>query len=151
MTTTNRVYIKRTFNCSTQELFNWMVQPNLLAKWFGPKHLSAGIIESDLKIGGNYRIELLKDQGNAFFIEGQYLEIDEPSKLVFSFKYTGLPHRPPDSIIKIIIEEIESSVSKLSLVQKFELIPSDMENRLRAWENMFEKLNKEIKMVANKV
>ena len=149
MTTTNSVYINRIFNCSTQQLFNWMVKPNLLTKWFGPKHLSTGIIESDLKVGGNYRIELLKDQGNTFFIEGQYIEIDEPSKLVFSFKYKGLPHTPPDSIIKIIIEEIESSVSKLSLIQKFEMIPTDMENRLRAWENMFEKLNKEIKSVAN--
>jgi len=128
-----------------------MVKPKLLAKWFGPKHLSTGLIESDLIVGGNYRIELLKVQGNRFFIEGHYIEIEKPTKLVFSFKYEGLVNAPPDSVVTIIIEEIKPSISKLSLIQKFELIPTDVENRTKAWENMFEKLNSEIKTVANMV
>ena len=151
MITTTNIYISRTFNCSTKQLFDWMVNPKLLAKWFGPKHVSTGMIESDLKVGGNYRIELLKVQGNRFFIEGQYIEIEKPTKLVFSFKYEGLVNTPPDSVVTIIIEEIEPSISKLSLIQKFELAPPDVENKTKAWENMFEKLNTEIKTVANMV
>ena len=151
MTRTTNIYISRTFNCSTKQLFDWMVNPKLLAKWFGPKHVSTGMIESDLKVGGNYRIELLKVQGNRFFIEGQYIEIKKPTKLVFSFKYEGLVNTPPDSVVTIIIEEIEPSISKLSLIQKFELAPTDIENRTKAWKNMFEKLHAEIKTVGNMV
>ncbi|PCJ65292.1 MAG: hypothetical protein COA58_10565 [Bacteroidetes bacterium] len=145
MTATNSVYINRTFNCSAQQLFHWMVKPELLAKWFGPNHLTAGVVESDLQVGGKYRIELLKDSGRAFFIEGQYLEIDEPFKLVFSFSYVGLPTTPPDSVVTIIIDKIEPSVSKLSFIQKFELTPTDMENRSNTWEKMLEKLNTQIR------
>ncbi len=137
MEVANKIFINRKFNCLATELFDWLVRPELIAKWFGPKHLSVGIVKTNLRIGGKYSIELKKSDDKSFFIEGEYIEIDAPNKLIFSFRYRGLPFQPPDSIVKIDIKSISDSETHLSLVQDFVTVPSDIENRTRSWEYMF--------------
>lgn len=137
----NSVYIKRTFNCSAAELWNWIVEPSLLVQWFGPKRMTVGRVESDLRMGGPYSIELLKPSGGKILIEGKYLEIEPASKLTFSFQYSGIPSPPPDSIVRMSISEMEAGQCALSFVQEFDAVPADMESRTVAWEGMFLKLH----------
>jgi uncharacterized protein YndB with AHSA1/START domain len=118
-----------------------MVDPALLSQWFGPKHLKVLDVDTDLRIGGSYAIRLLKPDGAEFSIEGRYIEIAEPDKLVFSLTYKGLSKTPPDSQVHITIEGLESNSSHLTLVQKFDVIPDDMHNRTVAWEFMLAKLH----------
>lgn len=139
----------RQFNCSINTLFKWIVEPSLISKWFGPKHLSIGNVQSDFKIGGHYEIELLKPDANCFFIGGIYLEIDEPNHIKFSFVYNGLDKVPPESTVQISLKEISPFYTELTLIQKFETVPSDMESRTKAWGNMFQKLTDGIKTVTN--
>jgi len=151
MTTNNTVYVTRQFNCSKNTLFKWIAEPSLISKWFGPKHLSVSNVKSDFKVGGHYEIELLKPDATRFTIGGTYLEIDQPNQLTFSFIYSGLPKLPPDSTVQISLKEISSFATELALIQKFETIASDMENRTRAWKNMFQKLTDAIKTVPDHV
>lgn len=143
-TTYNKIYVDRSFACSAHELFNWITQPQLLAKWFGPEHLTVANVKAKVRLGGNYRIELLKPNGERFLIAGDYLKMERPYKLHFSFTYKGIKDAPPKSVVKITIEEIDPRTSKLSLVQEFETSPPDIENRTRAWEYMFERLYGEV-------
>ena len=143
--------MSRIFNTSKSNLFKWLTQPDFISKWFGPKHLTIKNVENELRTNGNYSIELLKPDGTSFFISGTYVEIIEPDSLKFSFKYIGLQQLPPESTVQISLEEISPTDTKLSLIQKFETVPADLENRTKAWENMFEKLTIEIKTVAKKV
>ena len=143
MMTLNKIVITRKFQCGPKELFNWLVQPELVARWFGPKHFLIGTVHTDLRVGGHYSIEL-KSANHPFFIEGEYLEIEAPNKLVFSFQYRGLSSRPPDSIVRITIEEETENESLLSLTQDFVSAPSDMEKRTESWEYMVSILSKHI-------
>ncbi len=147
METTNNVYLNETFNCSPNELFKWMVEPHRICQWFGPKLLKVGRVETDVSLGGAYRIELLKPNGESFFIQGEYLEIEIPTKLSFTFAYIGLHNAPPNSVVKISLKAIDKNVSQLSLIQKFHTAPPDMEQRAKAWKGMLSKLEK---MVADK-
>lgn len=145
METANTIYINRKFNCPKLELFEWLTKPQLIAQWFGPKRLSVGHVQTDLKIGGEYRIELLKADGQHFFILGAYQKISRPDQLVFSFKYEGLSSAPPESLVKITIEEITPKQSHLYLMQEFKTIPTDMESRTAAWNAMFSELENKFK------
>ena len=143
------IYISRRFNCTVHTLFKWLSEPELICQWFGPKHLKVVAVTTDLKIGGAYRIQLLKPDGVIFSIEGVYIEINEPSKLVFSFAYKGMSNTPPDSIVKIILNKVDSNNSNLSLIQSFESTPKDLYNRTKAWEIMFKRLKGKL-VVSNK-
>ena len=139
--TLNKIYINRKFNCPPEQLFDWLVQPQLIAQWFGPELLSVGEVETDLRIGGHYSIELQKPNDQSFFIKGEYVEIKKPVLLSFTFIYDGLPSCPPNSIVNIHIEEFANGQSQLTLSQEFMVIPTDMAKRTEAWNTMFEKLN----------
>ena len=67
MNTQHTVVVNRIFNCSPEELFNWLIDPLLIAKWFGPKNLSVGKVKTDTSIGGHYSIELKKSSTDIFF------------------------------------------------------------------------------------
>ena len=140
METQNKVFINRKFNCAASDLFEWLIQPGLIAKWFGPKHWSVGAVQTDTRIGGKYSIELIKSDSQKFFVVGEYLEINAPNTLVFSFQYQGSSSNPPDSTIKINITELSETKSQLSFTQDFVSTPPDFHKRTEAWEAMFQLL-----------
>lgn len=151
MTTNNTVFVIRQFSCSKNVLFKWITDPSLISKWFGPKNFSVSYAKSDFKVGGHYEIELIKPDNTKLTIGGTYLVIDQPTQLAFSFIYRGLDKPPPDSTVQISIKEISSFSTELTLIQKFETMPSDMEHRTRAWKNMFEKLADALKTAPSNV
>lgn len=140
MADTHKVYITRQFQCSTTELFNWFIDPQLVTQWFGPKNFVTEHVEVDFKIGGAYRIILMNPDGHRFSIIGTYQEIDRPNKIVFSFGYQDHPNPPPSSIIKLAFEESEKGVSELVFVQEFETEPADMATRTEVWGIMLDTL-----------
>ncbi len=137
----HKVFINRTFNCSVHDLFQWLIEPKLIAMWFGPKNLTVGAVESNPVVSGEYSIELIKPDGSHFFIKGEYIEIDKPSKLAFSFNYIGLKNAAPESVVHMNLEAVTNEKSSLSFVQQFELEPHDMETRTETWNMMFGKLS----------
>ena len=142
MESRNKIIIDRKFNCSAETLFNWLIQPELIAQWFGPKYHSVRMVESEPIVGGKYTIELAKSDSYAFSITGEYLEIEAPFKLSFSFQYSNLIPAPPKSIIRITIKTTSNNRSHLYLVQDFVASPSDIDRRTEAWEFMLEKIAK---------
>lgn len=139
-----KVYVKRVFECSVDELFKWITEPGLMCKWFGPKHLVTHKVESDFQVGGTYCIELIKPNGDQFYIKGQYLEIDQPHKLVFSFRYSGISALSSESQVSITLKEVQPKQVELTLVQDFQTLPKDMNNKSKNWEYMLDNLKKEI-------
>ena len=144
MTTQNKIYVNRKFNCAQSTLFEWLTNPQLIAQWFGPKQLTIGKVESDVQIGGNYSIELQKPNGQNIYIEGEYLELNSPENLTYTFVYRGMPTPPPDSTVKIILESISEKETQLNLIQEFVVAPSNMENRTENWNRMFTLLNEKV-------
>ncbi len=144
MDKTTNVYVSREFNCGKPELFQWLIDPVLLSSWFGPKTFKPGKIETNPKKGGFFKIELIKPDGSSFFVTGEYLEIQEYETLHFSFGYQGMKNPPPNSHISITLESIDPKTTRLSLVQKFEIVPPDMASRTTVWQNMLLKLSQRI-------
>ena len=140
METVNKIIVSRKFNCPPAELFDWLIQPGLIVQWFGPKHLSIGAVQTDIRVDGNYSIELINADQKSFYIKGKYIEISKPAYLVFTFQYFGLPSAPPDSLVKIKLEKIAQNQSLLTLIQDFKHTPSDMDSRTKAWEQMLQNL-----------
>lgn len=142
MTTQNKIYIERQFNCSPAKLFEWLVQPKRIAQWFGPRHLSVGKVQTDVRVGGKYSIELHEQNRPPVSIVGEYLEINAPNTLVFSLRYQGVATTPPESLVKMKITNMSEGVSRLLFTQEFVSMPADMDRRTEAWVHMFRLLEK---------
>ncbi|MFI5842037.1 SRPBCC family protein [Catenuloplanes sp. NPDC051500] len=72
-------------------------QAEHLRKWWGRGHPLD--VEIDFRVGGKYRFVEHADDGNAYAFHGEFLEIEEPSRLVQTFEFEGMPgHVVTDSL-----------------------------------------------------
>jgi uncharacterized protein YndB with AHSA1/START domain len=71
--------------------FEAVSTPGILARWWGPDGFTAPEIEMDLRSGGRYRIAMQPPEGDLFHLRGEFLEVDAPHRLVFTFEWEE-PH-----------------------------------------------------------
>ncbi len=71
----------------------WL-DPNSLSRWMRPG--GAKVVHAELQpiVGGTFRIDTQTDDGHIFVHTGQYLVINRPRKLVFTWNSTVLGDRP---------------------------------------------------------
>ena len=142
MTGENKVFIKRVFACGVDELFEWLIKPELIIQWFGPPQLTIVSVANDPQIGGSYKIELQDAKGDPFGIVGEYHEINRPLRLVYSLEYETLAS--PKSKVVFELEPVGVRDTRLYFTQEFESIPLNMAHRTEAWKYMLQKLKERI-------
>ena len=79
--------LKREFPAVRAVVFRAFVEPNQLAKWFGPKGYTVAGVKFNPRVGERYRIEIQPPDGAHFHVTGQVCEADPPSRLAFTFAY----------------------------------------------------------------
>ncbi len=77
-----------------ERVFHALTDPNQLVQWWGQKGLYHHTKwTADLRVGGAWRSEGVGDQdGSPYNVSGEYLEVDPPRRLVFTWKasWSGL-------------------------------------------------------------
>ncbi len=72
-------------------VFRAFSDPHQLAKWWGPEGFTAPSVEFDPRVGASYRIEMQPPEGDAFYLTGEFREVDPPARLAYTFAW-----EPPD-------------------------------------------------------
>lgn len=84
-TEANTVCVSRTYRTTVQAAFDAWTRPAILERWFGPPGYSASILTHDLKIGGSWRFLMRGQDGTALEHFGEFVAIDPPTKLAFTW------------------------------------------------------------------
>ena len=77
--------VKRSIPATPQQVFDAWTIPSELAAWWAPPGGSCGDVAIDLRPGGKYSIENEMPNGIIFVIHGEYLAIDPPNLLQFTW------------------------------------------------------------------
>ena len=85
------LHVERVLPASPSLVFKMHAEPDLLARWWGPKGFSAPSIELDLRVGGDYRIAMQPPAGDRFFLSGTFRDVDPGTRLSYTFRW-----EPPD-------------------------------------------------------
>jgi uncharacterized protein YndB with AHSA1/START domain len=75
-------------------VFQAITDPSQTAQWWGQKGVyRITEVKADVRPGGKWRSDGIGDDGKTFYVEGEYLEIDPPRRLVYTWKgsYNNLP------------------------------------------------------------
>src|SRR5689334_16075966 len=78
--------INRIFDAPRALVFRAWTSSEHLIHWFGPKDFTAPFCDVDFRVGGSYRICMRSPEGSDHWVFGEYLEIEEPERIVFSWK-----------------------------------------------------------------
>jgi len=120
------------------EVFRWWTEPDRMARWMSPVgNAEAGV---DLRVGGTFWVTMV-GEGHRLEHDGEYLEIDPPRRLVFTWRspYTG----PQPSVVTIDLEADGDSATLLRLVHS-ELPEAVVESHRGGWRIMFDRFERQL-------
>jgi len=76
------IALTRVFDAPRELVFEAYTKPELLKRWFGPVGWRLAVCEIDLRVGGNWRYLMRKDDGTEMRMSGVYREIVAPERIV---------------------------------------------------------------------
>lgn len=86
--------IRRTFDAPRERVFEAFRDPALLREWAAPDEHTNERVEVDFRVGGRYRREMRFPDGSLHVLRGEYLEIDPPRRLAYTYTWQTLPDFP---------------------------------------------------------
>jgi uncharacterized protein YndB with AHSA1/START domain len=87
--------MERVFDAPRELVWNVMNDPAQVSNWWGPRGHTATVEAMDLRVGGRWRWVGHTPDGRDVPFTGEYLEVDPPSKLVYTEIYDVPPFNEP--------------------------------------------------------
>lgn len=98
------VQVRRVLPVGREEAFRAWTDPRILGQWFKPRGGTSAGVEMDLRVGGRYRWGL-KLLAHTYYAAGEFVEIDPPKRLVFTFGWEHAIVRLQDSLVTVEFNE----------------------------------------------
>ncbi len=131
--TEDAVVIRRTIPASAERVFDAWTDPEQLARWMSP--VGHAVAEVDARVGGSIRVTMSGD-GRTIEHTGEYLAIERPRRLVFSWRspYTG------GGTSRVTVELIDGA-GGTALTLRHELLPLvAIVSHAGGWGSMLDRL-----------
>jgi uncharacterized protein YndB with AHSA1/START domain len=114
------VRIVREFDAPPEKVFRAHVDPELFARWTGPKGMDMRIDHHDCRTGGSYRYVMSQD-GEDYGFNGVFHEVRANELIVQTFAFEGMPDDV--ALERLVLEDLGNGRTRLtstSLVDSFE-------------------------------
>lgn len=138
-----RVTLTRRYNAPRQAVFDAWVKPALRQRWWaaGPG-MTCDLCEIDARPGGRYRINMKSPPPGVseYICTGEFLEVVEPERLVFTWRWESWRASHADSIVTVTFKAVDAGTTEMTLVH--EKLPDDhaADQHRQGWTAAFEHL-----------
>src|SRR3954451_19827261 len=87
MTDTTLTLVRR-MAASPDTVFDALTRPEQIALWWGPDDGPVLLAETDVRVGGQFRVRFRMLDGSEHESSGEYIEVVRPTRLVMSWRWT---------------------------------------------------------------
>ena len=84
-TSTTTLTMKRLFDVAAERVFDAWLNPDMLRKWFFTMEHTNKVAKNNPHVGGTWEI-VDHREGKDYRAIGEYIELDSPNKILFTFK-----------------------------------------------------------------
>jgi uncharacterized protein YndB with AHSA1/START domain len=132
--------LERVLEARPEEVFGRLTDPAELAAWWGPHGFTTPEIDLDLRVGGRYRFTMQPPEGEAFHLSGQFLEIEVPSRLSYTFRWEEPAPDDRETVVVLVLRASDRG-TEVSLRQGDFATEERRELHRNGWADSFAKLD----------
>jgi len=101
--------LERSFAAPREEVFRAWTEPEVLRRWWAAApDWESTRAEVDVRVGGRYRLSMRDPQsGDEHTVGGEYVEIDPPARLVYTWTWEGGDADSPGAGSTVTVEFLE--------------------------------------------
>jgi uncharacterized protein YndB with AHSA1/START domain len=123
-------------------VFDALTTPDGIAQWWGPDTGPVLLAETDVRIGGRFRVRFRMLDGTEHESAGEYLDIVKPERLVMSWQWTsgGEPEETGEvSRIEIELKVVDTG-TEITFTHARLRTPASRASHERGWAGALDKL-----------
>ncbi|OLT15801.1 hypothetical protein BJF78_15495 [Pseudonocardia sp. CNS-139] len=133
--------VRRVVAGTPERLYAAWTEPDQMRRWY------ATVVDADVRVGGAYRIELHEDDGSVNGFTGEYLRLEPPALVEFTFRHHGLTPEDRISGETVTVEFRAAGAGRTEVVLTNRWTgppcePSDYTSLAQGWEQWFDMLEK---------
>jgi len=132
--------LSHTLDATRDQVFNALVDPAELANWWGPAGFTTPEIELDLRVGGGYRLGMQPPDGALFHLAGEFLEIDPPSRLAYTFRWEEPDPDDRETVVELTLVTV-GGLTRVSLRQGTFATEARLSLHKSGWTDSFRRLS----------
>ena len=109
-----RLVIRRKLAAPRARVYAAWTQPEQMRQWAGPGDITVPEIESELRIGGSYRMTMQKPDGERLVVRGVYREVRAPERISYTWRWEE--DSPADEVETLVTVEFHDLGDETELV-----------------------------------
>jgi len=135
--------VERTFNASAQALFDAWTSAEALRRWWpAGSDWETPVAEVDVRVGGSLRLVMRSPDGEEFGGCGEYVELDPPVRLVFTWTWDGHEGHEGTNVVEVEFRESPDGTTTVVLTNRG--LPDEEAKRSHreGWDASFDNLDR---------
>ena len=108
--------LTRVLPAPRERVFDALTRPEDLATWWGPREFTTPEIELDVRVGGRYRFTMQPPDGDRFHLSGEFLELDRPSRLAYTFRWEEPAPDDRETVVTLTLDVVPAG-TELTVAQ----------------------------------
>jgi len=138
--------VRRLLPAVPEVVYDEWLDPVALADWMCPRPARCRGIESDPRVGGRLRIDI-EEEGTEFCVTGEYLALDRPKRLSFTWTCSTWPDPGHSSVVTVLLEPREGGQTLMTI--RHTLLPAGLAGQhAHGWEAIAAQLAAELSATA---
>jgi uncharacterized protein YndB with AHSA1/START domain len=129
--------LKRRLNAPPSKIYRAWTDAAKISRWFGPEDAEILRAETDVRVGGRFRIVFRGPDGEEHDVGGVYREVVPNQKLVFTWAWRSTPER--ESLVTVALKR-DGDGTLLTLLHEQFFDEAARDRHGRGWNETLEKL-----------
>jgi uncharacterized protein YndB with AHSA1/START domain len=135
--------LKRVLPAPPAAVFAAFSDPDQLRQWWGPADFTVTAIDYEPRVGEKYRIEMQPPEGDAFYLTGEFREVDPPSRLAYTFVWEDPDPDDVETLVELSFEELNGETEVDFTQGRFKTEARRQLHR-DGWTDTFDKLERSV-------
>ncbi len=134
--------IEREFAAPRELVFRAFTDAQMLPRWFCPEGCDLPFARFDPRVGGTYRACLRgRESGTEWWMEGTWLEIEPPGRIVYTHVWDDEERRPErDAIVTITLTDLGDGRTHMHFHQTPFVSIEERDGHRGGWSSCFNRL-----------